>query len=397
MPKSKQAKGPKAKCSKAKIKAVVHPRATDILFGRGGHVNHHKANQYYLELVSDRKEQYQNCKKVDKASIAWDIIRQLQDQTPSPRFLKKDYTTGLWHAVNENEVRRKISQCLRERAVPVLPKKNKAKAKKAVKSKLLEHHGSAKGKGNCTNGSDADSEEESPRYMRAKQREISEGLVEIFAKQDGGSEATRSQNQEIPIPASVCTPHRQVLFQPDRSDIPTSRENNELYVAPPMPVPVPIPQPTRLGESARAWSDFLTGSFASFTPSIFDASGVENAWENLLDPSTLPQLCNDDDDESFPGSLTSDESSAVCASTIKSSPKMNTMSLPTSNCREQTCISSPPGLTPNNKDLKTQTKTDTSETVDVEPISVDSFFSCEVMSLGKVLEHSCLNSYTAAL
>lgn len=378
--------------------AVSNPRATDILFGRGGHVNHHKANQYYLELVSDRKEQYQNCKKVEKASIAWDVIRQLKDQTPSPRFLKKDYSTGLWHVVKDSEVRRKISQCLRERAAPVLPKKNKAKTKQATKSKVMEPQGSSHGKdmGNHALYSQADLEEDSPRDKRARQREISEGLFEIFAQKDISelcAPSTGSHNQEAPLPALVCTPQRQVSFQAPRNEPTVGRESEEAFVPPPMPLPVPIPQPTRLGETARAWSDYLTGSFASFTPSIFDATGAENAWENLLDPSQLPQLCNDDDDESFPGSLSSDEASVEGASTSKQASAATLP--PASNCQDSGC--SPAGLTPSNKKPKSQVDENDGERVNVEPISVDSFFSCDVMSLGKVLENSRLNSYSAAL
>ena len=391
MPKPKQTKGG------IKANAVSNPRATDILFGRGGHVNHHKANQYYLELVSDRKDQYQNCKKVDKASIAWDIIRQLQDQTPCPRFLKKDYSTGLWHVVKDSEVRRKISQCLRERAAPVLPKKNKAKAKQATKSTVVESHGSSRGKdmGNYALYSQEDPEDDSPRDKRARQREISEGLFEIFSQKDISelcAPPTGSQNQEAPLPALVCTPQRQVSFHAHQNETSVGRKNEEAFVPPPMPLPVPIPQSTRLGETARAWSDYLTGSFASFTPSIFDATGTENAWENLLDPSALPQLCNDDDDESFPGSLTSDEASVEGECTSK---QASTETLPASNCQDSG--SSPAGLTPSTKKSKSQYDVNDGERLSTEPISVDSFFSCDVMSLGKVLETSRLNSYSAAL
>ena len=379
MPKPKQPKG-------SNVQAILTPRESDILFGRGGHVNHHRANQYYLELVSDRKDEYQNCKKVDKASIAWDIIDELRDQKPPPRFLKKDYSTGLWHIVKDNEVRRKISQCLRERAAPVLPRKNKVKAKKIAKStasKQQQRSSRGKNKGDLL-------------AVAETQATLSESLP--LDKKRKPTEPNENQMESLPVArlqVQVATPpplrlqERQESFQEHRIETPIGRDNEEVVVGPPLP----IPQPTRFGDSAKGWSDFLTGSFASFTPSIFDAGGTENAWENLLDPSSLPQLCDDDDDDSFPGSLTSEEGSVKCACTSKQTFSLSTIeTLPASNCQQKRtseCECTPGG--------SGQSGTDPKEGLMIDPVFVDSFFSCDVMGLGKVLEHSRLLSSSSVL
>jgi len=328
--------------------AIKTPRPTDILFGRGGHVNHHRMNQIYLQLVCNRKDEYQNCKKVNKAVIAWGIIRELREQhNPVPRFLKKNYSTGMWHIVKDDDVRRKISQCLRERAAPVLPRKNKNKLA-TVKKKSRNGNHSIKTMTHAdpavmepsTSLKDALSLNE---VLVRKMEEMPPLVIQATAASPStlSKEAQRLQSHEI-------SAERQREFEALES-----QDAVDVISGP----SVPIPQPSRFGATAKGWSDFLAGSFNSFTPSVVDAAGAENAWENLLDPSTLPQLTNDDEDE---GSQTSDESSVQVSITWQKQISVGV---------------SDSGKAP-------------AATVRQESISTDDFFGSDVMSLSKVLENS---------
>lgn len=294
--------------SKAPKDAVVikEPQAFDVLFGRGGHVNHNQGNQKYLELVCQRKEEYHNCKKTDKADIAWDIIRQLREQDPCPRFLKKDYSTNLWHVVPDDDVRRKISQCLRERGTPVCPKAKRRKENKTSPPKLrisLRTSSSPRG----------EAEEERHRKTcpddEAWQPAGTMVTSSVSTRRSTRLEKQLQTTRKRQISDSLCEDSweaeeivsEQVLSLPveDIKVVPSAQGGTDAEVPGTetcVPPPLPPPKPIRQEGSNRVWSDFLTRSFASFAPSIFDLSnGAENAWEDLLDTSLLPGLAREDD------------------------------------------------------------------------------------------------------
>ncbi|CAB9504542.1 expressed unknown protein [Seminavis robusta] len=336
---------------------VITPGPTDVLFGRGGHVNHNPANQRYLTLVMERKEQYNQCKKTDKANIAWDIMAELRQQDPPTRFLKKDYSTGLWHIVKDTDVRRKISQCLRERMVPVIPKKrnkkkrrtsaNKKSEEEAVPAPLRATRSSTRIQirriqqdeteefANELDGmEDCDVEGFLPREDTAEEEFFDAEEEQTFENPPTAVDATTMEavsEKEVSEAAAVPPPLPK-KEEPVRkrssyyclttgtwqdynpktgtwgeSGKPKQQESlpaEEAVAAMAPPPPLPKPKPLKSEESNnRAWSDYFASSLASFTPSIFDFSGGESAWENLLDPSTLPQLMPyEDDEESYLGS-----------------------------------------------------------------------------------------------
>ena len=336
--------------------AVPAPQDTDILFGRGGHVNHHPANQRYLALVTERKETYHNCKKVDKASIAWDIIAELRDQDPPPRFLRKDYSTGLWHIVTDAEVRRKISQCLRERATPVITSTKKKSRRKGALSFI---------KPVASKSSPRLEEREEPLPPLGTEAVVPEASASL---------------DDSPVPlfvadAGLVSPEqarpKQVLFAEERMMEDTTDDDD--FVPPPMPAPVSMKQEG----SNRLWSDFLTGSFASFTPSMFDSAlVVENGWENLLDPASLRGISKgggEEKDGSFPPavpSMTSDDEDSSCCGASQESEKEAEKWGKSAAFAELNLKQAAPSFH------------------DMDPVSVDSFFHCDITNLGKVLEGS---------
>jgi hypothetical protein len=305
-------------------------------------------------MVTDRKEQYHTCKKTDKASIAWDIMEELRIHDPPTRFLKKDYSTGLWHIVPDSDVRRKISQCLRERMVPVIPqtKKNKTKKRNSTNKKAataLSETTIPKRTTRSTTRIQIQSavEEEEPE-METLVSEDSVHPCEPLMFDVANNQA------QAPLVVSMTENTEAAYQEPETPAVPPmeemepARKRSSYYSlstgtwqdynpktgtwqeaqpslqlrekesileeeAVPLPPPMPSPVPMRSEESNnRAWSDVFASSLASYTPSIFDFSAAGNTWENMLDPMTLPQLMPyEDDEESFMGSQVSSSSSAT--------------------------------------------------------------------------------------
>jgi hypothetical protein len=394
----------KAPCRK-EIIVVEAPGVTDVLFGRGGHVNHNPANQRYLELVGQRKEQYHSSKKTEKAGIAWDIMIELRQQDPPTNFLKKDCGSGLWHVVEDAEVRRKISQCLRERGMPVRPTSKRQEEKtsttrlrlslrtcrrvKDEESKAVPDEDHADEAEKCA--PQISPEQVPSSYSKegcqatrlgkqlhdAMEQQDTESLVNAVSVEYIAPPPSRKQAQ-VPFPQDLVSTLAELPAVGGRQQVmqiatPVATAKFESCVPPPMPTPVPLKQEG----SNRVWSDFFTRSFASFTPSIFDISGgAENAWENLLDPCILPPLAQEDD-ESFPGSCSTEEQASECTSIQKRSYSQST-SDPCEIVGWVECISPPP--------KRRKTQADVSQ--DAHPVSVDSFFNANAPSLGKVLEQS---------
>ena len=94
------------------------PNATDILFGRGGHANNNLGNRQYQKVIAKHSREYaQLQKRHAKTELSWQIFLDLRSQ--GIRFLKKEKGSRLYTEASEAEIRKKIGQRLRERAVDV--------------------------------------------------------------------------------------------------------------------------------------------------------------------------------------------------------------------------------------------------------------------------------------
>jgi len=111
---------------------IVHPGPHDVLLGRGGGTNNHIGNKNFRDLVTRNKMRYLACSKVDKPKVARDVVNIWKKLEPPGRFLqRKDETIRgpgsvrdedvVWIEVDDQEARKKASQCLRERTPDVQP------------------------------------------------------------------------------------------------------------------------------------------------------------------------------------------------------------------------------------------------------------------------------------
>lgn len=102
------------------------------VLGRGGGTNNHEGNVRFRQLVSNHKMRYLACSKVDKPKVARDVVDIWRKLNPPGRFLqRKDESkkgTGsvrddcvVWIEVDDQEARKKASQCLREKTPDVKP------------------------------------------------------------------------------------------------------------------------------------------------------------------------------------------------------------------------------------------------------------------------------------
>lgn len=293
-------------------------------------MNHNLGNQRYLQMVIDRKTEYMALHKASKATVAWDIMTELKSQCPPARFLKKDHATGLWHPVPDKQVRRKISQALRERGTPVLPTGKKS-SKQAIQNEKR-----------------ARSSELSEQALSGKFGKASQ----ISAESLGSSTDAHSSKRKPEAHGQSFQSNR------DESPIDLSSEGGAFEVP-------KIPPPRKLGDSrdgsGHTLSDFfgLNGPLASitFSTTIFDSSvALESSWENVLDP----------------GCAARDEA------TIESVPEMPK---PTTTSHRMLSMETVP-----TSDLQHVT----SERKEEELSLVDSFFSSNITNIGKTLEKSCL-------
>lgn len=94
---------------------VYYPNKNDVLCGRGGRINSHPGNIQFRQLAQVRKKDYISklTKKLDKAHIAAEIVRQIRSMDPPGHFLKEEQD-GSWYEVGDVKAIKKAGQALRE-------------------------------------------------------------------------------------------------------------------------------------------------------------------------------------------------------------------------------------------------------------------------------------------
>ncbi|CAB9515408.1 hypothetical protein SEMRO_713_G191520.1 [Seminavis robusta] len=103
----------KSSRSNGKIK---EPQDTDCLLGRGGEANRHAGNRMYLKVLESNSAKYAQCQqRKEKTQLSWQILYDLRRR--GVRFLKKHKPSGRYYEADDDEVRKKISQRLRELAL----------------------------------------------------------------------------------------------------------------------------------------------------------------------------------------------------------------------------------------------------------------------------------------
>ena len=86
--------------------------ANDVLCGRGGGTNNYEGNRRFRAIVAEHQRDYLAARKKDKAVIARQIVRIIQNR--GGRFLQKTAATDLWEQVTDKKATEKTSQALRE-------------------------------------------------------------------------------------------------------------------------------------------------------------------------------------------------------------------------------------------------------------------------------------------
>lgn len=123
----------KAKAAPESVSGVEvrKPGQHDVLLGRGGGTNNHNGNINFRKLVNEHKMRYLSCSKIEKPSVAREVVELWKQATPPGRFLTRKETAEetknggsdvvIWVEVAEKKAREKASQCLRERTPDVVP------------------------------------------------------------------------------------------------------------------------------------------------------------------------------------------------------------------------------------------------------------------------------------
>ena len=92
---------------------IFHPRATDILMGRGRHQQEHQGNLYLTKLVEDHKEMYKSSRKNDKKHYPILLVKTIQEN--GGRFLKRSTILGEgWTVVDDDVALGKVRNKFRE-------------------------------------------------------------------------------------------------------------------------------------------------------------------------------------------------------------------------------------------------------------------------------------------
>ena len=100
--------------------------------GRGGRTNHHKGNEYYLNLKTSMQPRYLAAAKEDKTAISQELVDAIHQR--GGRFLKLEDHSNRWYVVSSRVARKKASQTLRELNTP------EARAAKRAKYSKDTHH-----------------------------------------------------------------------------------------------------------------------------------------------------------------------------------------------------------------------------------------------------------------
>jgi hypothetical protein len=92
---------------------AVEPTDNDILFGRGGSTNTHPGNIHLREVALELRQVYTRLTKAEKYDFSIVLLERMKNE--NRRFLEKSPLDRLWHEVDDEGARKKVSQALRER------------------------------------------------------------------------------------------------------------------------------------------------------------------------------------------------------------------------------------------------------------------------------------------
>jgi hypothetical protein len=98
--------------------AVVHPRPTDVVFGRGRRCQDHPGNIHFQKLVQSRRLQYQQANRKEKMLLVQQVIQGVvtgSATTAEGRFLRQVGSFWYEECFTSDAVAQKVAHCLRER------------------------------------------------------------------------------------------------------------------------------------------------------------------------------------------------------------------------------------------------------------------------------------------
>ena len=100
-----------------KCKVFFKVRDNDVLFGRGGLVNHHPGNRRYLRLKEAMQQRYFAAQRKHRAAISKELVAAVHGW--GGRFLKREEgTKDSWYEAHDGAAQEKASQTLREINTP---------------------------------------------------------------------------------------------------------------------------------------------------------------------------------------------------------------------------------------------------------------------------------------
>lgn len=98
------------------------PNENDILLGRGG-INHtHSGNTNLRNFAGALAEHYHKAGKKLKTEMSRELVKLVNDQWPSGRFIKRNKHVDRWEVVSGEIARNKASQALRDAVTELLEK-----------------------------------------------------------------------------------------------------------------------------------------------------------------------------------------------------------------------------------------------------------------------------------
>lgn len=109
----------------------------DVLCGRGGSVGAHPGNKYFQKLIKERKQIYLNSRKLEKKSVATELVNIIHKLDPPGRFLKRNDETGCYIEISNSKANEKTRQALRENA-PSLRTQMELETRELVRNQM-EH------------------------------------------------------------------------------------------------------------------------------------------------------------------------------------------------------------------------------------------------------------------
>ena len=93
----------------------------DVLLGRGTPINTHKGNITFRDIVKQHKDNYLCAKNnYEKYLIGMEVQRKIRSLSPPGHFLRRHSKTNIWIEIDDNEIRKKIFQALREKLSSVM-------------------------------------------------------------------------------------------------------------------------------------------------------------------------------------------------------------------------------------------------------------------------------------